>query len=222
MLGGMETFQQGRYQRTPIGDMLPVYLDSVDETKPPGPLRFALTREGFLQPWARLRDNEAAEKARIESMAPFQVLNRVSQAKPGASVIATVSDPGGNSYPALVIQRFGRGRTSALTIGDFWHWGLHDADAHRDMDKAWRQLVRWLVTDVPNRVDLTVEPESGDANGAVALQVRVRDPKFQPLDNASISLEVRPVLTGSPGPQTNFVRLQPESVPSEPGVYLAT
>jgi len=132
MLGGMETFQQGKYQHTPIGEMLPVYLDPVNESKAPGPLRFALTREGFLQPWARLRDNEAAEKARIESMAPFQVLNRVQQVKPGASVIATVSDTEGKSYPALVIQRFGPGRTGALTIGDFWHWGLHDAPVESD------------------------------------------------------------------------------------------
>jgi hypothetical protein len=136
-------------------------------------------------------------------------------------MIATVSDADGKSYPALVIQRFGRGLTGALTIGDFWHWGLHDAEAHRDMDKAWRQLMRWLVTDVPNRVDLAVEPESGDANGAVSLQVRVRDAKFQPLDNASLCLEVRPVLVGSPGAQTNFVHLQPEPSPTEPGVYRA-
>jgi hypothetical protein len=90
------------------------------------------------------------------------------------------------------------------------------------MDKAWRQLVRWLVTDVPNRVDLAVEPNSGDANGSVAIQARVRDAKFQPLDNASISLEVRPILTGSPESQTNIVRLQAEPSPSEPGVYRAT
>src|SRR2546421_388058 len=83
----------------------------------------------------------------------------------------------------LVVQRFGRGRTAALMIGDIWHWGLHDAEAHRDMDKAWRQLMRWLVTDVPNRVDLTVQPQTDEPNGAVELQVRVRDPKFQPLDN---------------------------------------
>ena len=34
MLGGMECFQEGKYQRTPIGDMLPVYLDRMEEAKP--------------------------------------------------------------------------------------------------------------------------------------------------------------------------------------------
>src|ERR1044071_6811993 len=174
MLGGMECFQQGKYQRTPIGDMLPVYLDHLEETKPPGPLRLNLTREGWLQPWARLRDNESDEKSRIQNMAPFQVLNRVREVKPGASVIAAVADEAGKSWPALVVQRFGRGRTAALTLGDVWHWGLHDADAHRDMDKAWRQLMRWLVTDTPGRVELTVNPQADDANGAVTLEVKAR------------------------------------------------
>ena len=221
MLGGMESFQLGNYQRTPIGDMLPVYLDPVEETNSPGPLKFEFTREGLLQSWARLRENEADEKARLQNMPPFQVLNRVRQVKPGASVIATVSETGGKSYPALVIQRFGRGRTAALTIGDFWHWGFHDADAHRDMDKAWRQMVRWLVTDVPNRVELTVTPDSADANGAVSLQVRVRDPKFQPLDNATIDLQVQPTMSSTPAAQTNSIHLQAEPSLSEPGLYQA-
>ena len=224
MLGGMETFQQGKYQRTPIGDMLPVYLDNVEGAdKAPGALRLNLTPEGWLQPWARLRDNESAEKSRIETMAPFQVLNRVREVKPGASVIATVSDETGKPWPALVVQRFGRGRTAALTLGDVWHWGLHDPDAHRDMDKAWRQLMRWLVTDTPARVEITANPAADDANGAVTLEVRARDPKFQPLDNASVTIEVQPVMANaSGGAATNALRLPAEPSVKEPGLYQLT
>ena len=222
MLGGMETFQQGKYQRTPIGDMLPVYLDRVDETNS-GPWRYDLTREGYLQSWARVRDNEADEKARLQTMAPFNVLNRVREAKPGASIIATATDPAGHSYPALVVQRFGRGRTAALTLGDFWHWGFHDAEAHHDMDKAWRQMMRWLVTDVPNRVELAAEPQADDPNGAVLLQVRVRDPKFLPLDNATVSLQVQAVMADpAAGAQTNALHLPVEPSGNEPGLYQAT
>jgi len=223
MLGGMECFQQGKYQRTPIGDMLPVYLDRSEETKAPGPLHFSFTREGLLQPWARLRDNETDEKTRVQGMAPFQTLNRVREIKPGATVIATVAEEGGPTHPALVVQRFGRGRTAALTLGDVWRWGLRDAEAHRDMDKSWRQLMRWLVTDVPHEVDLTVEPQPEDVNGAVLLQIRVRDPKFQPLDNAEVVLEVQPLLTeGSTGIATNIIRLAAEPSANEAGLYQAT
>jgi uncharacterized membrane protein len=220
MLGGMECFEQGKYQRTPIGDMLPVYLERAQETRPSGPVKLNLTREGWLQTWARLRDNETAEKTRIQNMAPFLVLNPVREIKPGASIIATVSDEAGKTFPALVTQRFGRGRTAALTIGDLWHWGLRDIEAHRDMDKAWRQLMRFLVTDVPNRVDFTVQPQSEDPNGAVQLQVRVRDAKFQPLENAAVSIEIEPVLvSGGSGADIKPIRLIAETSMTEPGLY---
>jgi hypothetical protein len=219
----MESLQQGRYQRTPIGDMLPVYLDPVDESKPPGPLHLNLTREGWLETWERLRDNETDEKARLQGMAAFQVLNKVREVKPGASVIATVADASGKSFPAVVVQRFGHGRTAALMVGDLWRWGMHDADAHRDMDKAWRQLLHWLVTDVPNRVALTVEPQANGPGGAVALHVRVRDPKFQPQDNAAVIFEVQPVMAGTnSGAATNLVHLQAEPSAKEAGLYEAT
>jgi uncharacterized membrane protein len=193
MLGGAETFFPGQYHRTPVGDLLPVYLDQLPDAPATGDLRLALTREGWLQPWARLRNNESDEKARLAQMPPFFTLNRVRGVRPGASVIAAVTDAKANVYPAVVAQRFGRGRTAALTLGDMWHWGLRDPDVHHDLDKAWRQLVRWLVADVPNRVDVQVEQKRDDPNQAVLLQVRARDPKFLPLDNAAVTIAVSPV-----------------------------
>jgi uncharacterized membrane protein len=224
MLGGMESFQQGQYQRTPIGDMLPVYLDRADESQPPGPLTFGLAREGWLQSWARVRDNEGDERSRLGDMPKFEVLNRVREVKPGASVIATVTDEAGKEYPALAVQRFGRGRTAALMVGDVWRWGMKDAAAHADMDKSWRQLLRSLIADVPNRVELAAEPQPEDPNGAMQLKVRVRDAKFQPLDNAAVSIVVEPVLFDTaPGVAVgSSLRLQAEPSLTEPGLYEAT
>ncbi|MBI5383479.1 MAG: hypothetical protein HZA90_02190 [Verrucomicrobia bacterium] len=222
MLGGVESFQQGGYQRTPIGDMLPVYLDRGAEQKPAGPMKLSLAREGWLQAWARVRDNESDEKSRLGAMPPFQVFNQVREIKPGASIIATVADAQGKDFPALVTQRFGRGRTAAMMVGDFWRWGMRDADARTDMEKAWRQFVRWLVADVPKRVELTVEPPPPDAGEAMQLQVRVRDPKFQPQDDASVTIEVQPVMSETVGAATNVIRLRAEPSLTEAGVYQAS
>jgi len=181
-----------------------------------------LTREGLLQPWARLRDNEADEQARREAMPGFEVVNWVRGVKPGASIIATLHTIQGSETPALAVQRFGRGRTAALMVGDFWRWGLIDEGTHADMDKTWRQMVRWLVSDVPNRVDLTVEPQPGDANNAVRLQVRARDAKFQPMDDASVSIDVEPVLSDATGALAKPIRILAEPALSEAGLYEAT
>jgi len=187
-------------------------------------LHMDLTREGWLQAWARLRDNESDERARIEnSGSRFQVLNRVRGLKPGASVIATVRDQRNTEMPALAVQRFGRGRTAALMVGDLWRWGMTDAAAHADMDRAWRQLVRWLIADVPNRVQATAEPIAADANGAVRVQVRVRDEKFQPVDDASVTVEVEPIVfEGTAGAAGAPIKLEAEPALSEPGLYQVT
>jgi uncharacterized membrane protein len=225
MLGGMESFHEGKYLRTPIGDMLPVYLDHNDggPGEPPGPVQFQLGREGWLQAWARLRDNETDEKARLEGMPPFQVFNRVRGLKPGASVIATARDTRGNELPALAVQRFGRGRTAALMVGDMWLWGMKDAVAHADMDRAWRQIVRWLIADVPNRVNATAEPIAADPNGAVKVQVRVRDEKFQPVDDATVTVDIEPIVfEGTAGAAGAPLKLEAEPALSEPGLYHVT
>jgi len=224
MLGGMESFQEGNYARTPIGDMLPVYLDRDDGSfPPPGPVHLELAREGWLQAWARLRDNEADERARLEGMPAFEVLNRVRGLKPGASVIASVRDDKGAELPGLAVQRFGRGRTAALMVGDMWRWGMKDAVAQADMARSWRQLVRWLIADVPLRVQTTIEPLPADANGTVQVQIRVRDEKFQPVDDAVVTVEIEPVVfEGTAAAAVPSIRLEAEPALSEPGLYQAT
>jgi uncharacterized membrane protein len=217
MLGGAESFREGKFARTPIGDMLPVYLDRSENTKPFGPLKLSLTREGWLQPWIRLRDNESDERNRMSTMPGFEVLNQATSIKPGASVLASVADSQSHSFPALVAQRFGGGRAAALLIGDLWRWGFRDEAMHKDMDKAWRQMMRWLVTDVPNRFEVHVEPK--ESSDTVSLQVRAREKTFQPLDNASVQLVVSAIEGGAK--TTNTVKLKADAA-SEPGLYEAT
>ena len=77
---------------------------------------------------------------------------------------------------------------------------------------------------MPKRVALTAEPKRGDANHAVTLKVRARDPRFQPLDNATVNLEVRYAgqPTGAATNQTASVRLTAEPSLTEAGVYTTT
>jgi hypothetical protein len=226
MLGGAESFHQGKYEHTAIGEMLPVYLDFSPEARPRSNLRLSLTREGLLQPWARLRDNEASERTRLTELPPLQVLNRVRDKKPGASVIAEVEDESGAKYPALVEQRFGNGRVGALLVGDLWRSGLRDEATQADLGKAWRQMIRWLIADVPERIQFVAEPKRDDPNQALALRVRARDKDFKPLDNATVKVTVTAVngsdkTNGTPATDGKSVRLNAEPALTEAGVYEA-
>jgi len=240
MLGGPDSLAAGKYDRTPIGSLLPVYCQpagglseadgsmhraapSASEAPPTNrnnsdsaKYRLSLTREGWLQPWVRTRKTEPEERDRLATMSEFRVLNRVGSIKPAATVLAEVVDETGANYPALVTQRFGRGRSGALLIGDLWRWELsRPSDKESDLEKSWRQTVRWLVADVPRRVEVEVRPKKDSQDGSLAIRVRARDGDYLPLDNAQLTIDVTT-------PDGHKLALDAEPCDDEPGAYQAT
>ena len=216
MLGGPDSFTEGKYDRTAIGELLPIYLNRPFSGLGDGEFRLALTREGWLQPWVRTRKTEDEERSRLAGMPAFQTLSRVGNVKPGAVVLAQVFDADGSAAPALVAQQFGTGRVAALLVGDLWRWAIRREDpTETDIDHAWRQTVRWLVSDVPGRVEVAVKPKEDAASSAVAISVRVRDAEYRSLDNAKVTLRI--LL-----PDGNPLTLDAEPDGRESGSYSAT
>ena len=219
MLGGPDSFADGKYDRTPVGEMLPVYINKQAMAAPArgeGDYRLVLTREGWLQPWVRTRKTEEEENQRLGSMTGFQMLSEVGNIKPGASVLSEVRDGSGALHPALVAQSFGKGRVAALMIGDLWRWGLRRPDpAESDLERSWRQTVRWLVGDVNGRVEVSVKPKAEAASSAVEISARVRDAEYRPLDNAKVALKI-----ALPGGGDLVLDAEPDG--REAGTYSAT
>ena len=216
MLGGLDTFAAGKYDRTPVGELLPVYLDRVESKPADAVYKLSLTREGWLQPWIRLRKTEEEETKRLAEMADFRTISQASGIKPGAVVLAELVDREGNKLPGLVAQQFGKGRVGAMLIGELWRWGMRRADpAESDLEHSWRQTVRWLVADVPGRVNVSVRPKAEASSPAVEIRVQVRDPSYLPLDNAKVALKISL-------PNQESVTLDAEPDGREAGSYSAT
>jgi uncharacterized membrane protein len=215
MMGGADSLQDGKFARTPVGDMLPVYLDRLPESQGEA-FRFSLTREGWLESWMRLHATEDRERERLDLLPPFRVLNALREAKPGASVLATVTDDAGTHFPAVVVQRFGAGRAATLAIGDLFQAGNKHESAPQDLGKMWRQMLRWLIADVPKRIEVRTE-EGQDST--VDILVRVRDEKFEPLENAQVRLNI---VAPAGNSETNRVTIPAEPSEQEAGVYRAT
>jgi uncharacterized membrane protein len=215
MLGGQESFANKEFGDSPLGELSPVYATSQSVSAKPGSFRLALTREGMLQPWVRLRDTESGEKDRLSKMPSFTSLNTVGEIKPGASQLATVRTDDGREAPALIAQRFGKGRTAAVPMGDLWRWSMRRDDRGRD-DPAqwWRQVTHWLVNEVPRRTDVQIE-QSKDPSQPVSIVASARDEDYLPLDNANVELTIMPI-DGEP------FTIKAESDDSVPGQYKAT
>ncbi len=227
MLGGPGAYRHGGYAGTPIEDVLPVYLDRGPAPPGPGEHRLALTRDGWLQPWVRLRDTELDEEERLSAMPGFYTLSRVRDEKPAARVLATVTDRAGETAPALVAQQYGDGRCAALLIGDLWRWSLKRPEQDEDdLAKAWRQMVRWLVADVPERIEANIEESEAGASTALRISVRVRNEEFAPQDNAAVKVTIRApdaeplVLDAEPSLEAAGL-FETTYVPREPGAYRA-
>ncbi len=149
----------------------------------------------------------------MEIMPPFHLLNLIDSIKPGAAVLSFARTSTGEEYPALCAQRFGRGRALALAIGDLWRWGLRrEQDQPRELEIAWRQTLRWLVADVPQRVEVDVQPVPDDPQGTIQVRVTAREATYEPLDNASTNLIVK-----DPDGQVMTLAAQPSD--TEPGIY---
>lgn len=214
MLGGQESFLGGNYEGTPLGDLLPVYLRGSERSElRSSDVTYELSREGQLQPWLRLRGTQQEEQERFSQMPSFQVWNSVAGVKPGASTLASISVDN-TRFPGLVTQRFGKGQSAALLIGDFWRWSMRrNADEKDDLAQTWRQMARWLTSDVPRRVELEViQPQSPlDAH---RLSVEVRDEDFKPMDNALVKAHIT-----EPSGSTLELSLQPDGQSS--GRYIS-
>lgn len=214
MLGGQESFLGGAYEDTPLGDILPVYLrgseDDVDKSQA---VRYRLTRAGSLEPWLRLRPNQADESKRFDEMPDFLTWNRVGDVKPGASTLAEISTQAGKQ-PGLVSQRFGKGRVLALMVGDYWRWSMRRASEETDdLAQSWRQMARWISSDVPRRVEVDVAPPAGSMLPH-QLTIVLRDEAFKPLDNATVRLAVTE-------PDGSLVNAEATADATRPGHYLA-
>jgi hypothetical protein len=220
MLGGKDSFEQGKYDRTPISAILPVYLNPAEpfavSTSLAGPaaseLRMSLTREGWLQPWVRLRDNEQDERLRLSEMPDFRVLNRAGSTKAGARILATVGADPAKPSPLLVVQRLGNGQSGAILLGDVWRWGMQKPELHADLDKFWRQTLRWMVSDVPDRISIQAAEQSHPGGSAMVLQVRARNKAFEPLDGVHVTIDLH-------APGEEVLHLPCEPVLSDTGLF---
>jgi uncharacterized membrane protein len=221
MLGGVDSLDAGGYLNTPLASALPVYLDRKAPALPQGEMTWDLTREGWLEPWMRVRATVTDERQALASAPHVLVSNGLNGVKPGATVLASVTDETGTVFPAFIEQNYGSGRVACLTVGDMYEGRVGDATQMTDLKRFWRQVSRWLVTDDPAPVEMKIEPAADGRS--VTLRVTARDENFRPLDMGKTTVKVsRVAAAGSTATAFEEVSLTAEPVPDAPGQFAAT
>jgi uncharacterized membrane protein len=205
MLGGKNSFGQGGYANTPIEDLLPVNLGEsgaagFEELE----YKARLTSYGFVHPVTHLAPSEEQNRKKWDAAPALVGFNPTSKPKPGATVLAqgSVLDSRGQSPVILAFQRFGRGKSMALTAANTWRWrmGLNHEDNMHQL--FWKQMLRWLVSDAPDAVNAVTDKNSYSQDDSVLIRVEANDASFLPVNNAQVTAQVK-----TPSGQTSSVQL---------------
>ncbi len=193
-LGGPRAFSEGGYAGTAVADTLPVVLDTSLREKEGELVRLNVrpTRAGSASAVTQVAPTEAASAERWDTMPEVTAVNRLSAVKPGATVLLAGADAGRREYPVLVFQRYGRGKAFAFTPQDSWVWQMHATMAVDDLthENFWRQLLRWVVDEVPDQVEIRMTSDRVEPGSTVAFTASVSDKAFLELNDAAVTATV--------------------------------
>lgn len=201
LLAGQESFQGKSFAESALGELAPFYPPKLErnftsEKPTTAPeVDIELSREGWLEPFLRLADTESKQRNMQRDAPEFQVFHARLTPKPGARVLASgvnqTSPDQESDGPAMLTQKFGQGKVVAFAIGDYWRWAFRKKDDEQTppVEQSWRQLVRWMMSDVQKR--LSVERDtSGAVTNNQQLNIRVLDPSYEPAGQAQVQVEV--------------------------------
>ena len=219
MLGARSFLRQGLAD-TPIDEVLPLDLTERGGGTTPastvrGANRVTLTAAGEAHPIMQLAPLVEDTRKRWEAVPPLASTAALGGPRPGASVLAVTSGPGGAPRAVVAVQRFGEGRAMVFAGEASWRWRMLMPATDRTYETFWKQAVRWLALGSGEPVQISAEP-GGTPGDTLPLRVVVRNSAFEPQRDASVDVRV----TGPDG-RTESLAAAPESGPESAGRYVA-
>ncbi|MBM3335818.1 hypothetical protein FJY63_14260 [Candidatus Sumerlaeota bacterium] len=186
LLGGRHSFTEGGIAGTIIEGLLPVRLmASAQDSDAVGadagqPFRARPTMEGVLSGAWSLDSLPETNQHIWDKMPALYRINQFALTRPGATVHADAvnKDPSQDPRPFFVVQRYGEGRTAALATEATWQWRLRAEEDDRKHERLWRQIVRSLVRQTPEPIQLRAKQDAYVMGKPVLLKFAVRDAVF--------------------------------------------
>jgi uncharacterized membrane protein len=189
-LGGRSAFAEGGWTGTPVEEVLPVILpEGLGDPDFLAEVRVSPTPAGLAHAAVQLGGDGEDTRARWQDLPAVTVVNRVAEVRPGATtLLAGSGDDLPGSQVILAHQRYGRGKALAFTPQDSWIWQMHADVPLEDQshETFWQQLLRWLVDDVPEAVQVALERERVERLEAVRVVASVGDSTYIEINDAQV------------------------------------
>src|SRR5881396_372457 len=192
MMGGRNSFVGGRYQNSPIADILPVQMAQEDRVPIIGRLKLAVTDYGRTHPLMKLSPDANSNTKQWSDLPPLNDFNKTLEAKVGAIVLARgqPESKSGTDPILLAYQRYGRGRAMALTSGSTWRWQMEMDHSDQTYELFWKQILRWLVSTSPDPVMINPDKDTYLPGETVRLTAEISNKKFERMNNAKVVAKV--------------------------------
>jgi uncharacterized membrane protein len=196
VLGGRRALGEGGYAETPLADALPVVLERrapQDTAVSFHEIKIELTPAGRIHPALQLEVDPQASQRRWNSLPPLSTVNAIRTVKPAATTLLLGRAEGlRDPMPVLTFHRYGRGKVAVFAVQDSWLWQMHADIPLEDQthETLWRQLLRWILSDVPDQVAASVVPSQVPVGEAVTLSADVADSAFLGVNGAVVRARV--------------------------------
>lgn len=184
LLGGRRAFTEGGYRDSVLHDVSPVVMPDQAQPGFNRRIRVTPTAAAWVHPALQLADETDASIERWQTLPPLDIVNPIRRLKPGATLL--LQGPAGDDeapFVALAWQRYGRGKAVAFPVNNSWLWQMHHEIELEDQthERLWRQLLRWLVEGVPERLRLDLTTREIHPGGSLRLRAEALAADFRPL-----------------------------------------
>jgi uncharacterized membrane protein len=191
---GARSFLTERLHDTPLEEVLPLDINDrsggvVAASSSRGLNRVGLTVAGESHPVMQLGATIDDTRRQWDEAPALAATAALGGPRPGATVLAATTGPGGSPRALVAVQRFGAGRAMAFTGEAAWRWRMMRPSTDRSYDRFWRQAVRWLSVPATDPVTVTVPP-GATAGDTLTLRVAARNGAFEPQRDASVVVRV--------------------------------
>lgn len=230
MIGGYDSFAEGKYPKTPIDRMLPVEM--IDEEHLERDFNWRLADEAWSHPIMQVEKDEEKNRAAWARLPQFHGFSRTTRPKPAATVLAVVADDElETAYGAailLAVQPFGNGRSMAFTSDTTGSWGTEwedswgpegetDLETRNKYFKTFmKNTIRWLAhyrMQAPNQL-VTLESDRlvYGRGEEPEIRVKVMTEDYELTHDAKVQVRVV-----APDGSSRMVSVFPKY--EEPGIY---
>jgi hypothetical protein len=231
VLGGRSFAQRG-LSGTPLEEVLPVELNdrrgglvraSLGTDALPAHNKLTLTADGEMHPIMRIGTTPEETRKMWAALPPLAASAALGGPRPGATILALTTAPGGGVFPVVAVQRYGQGRSMVFAGEASWRWKMMVASSDRSYEFFWRLAARWLSGASADPVAIAV-PDAPEPGDAISVDVDAHDSSFAPVADAKVDATLT-----APGGVTTTIKLRhadPASGrytaalgPEQPGLY---